>query len=139
MMKKMKMMVFIICMFSASLTAPPNHRGTVVQGEAIRPYEAAWQAVCKVESNNNPFAVGDKHLEEYSYGISQIRRVKLDWYYNRTGIRHSLQDCFDVEISKSIFLYHMMQYASIDDGIKAWNGSGRKAEQYLKKVKSIIQ
>lgn len=135
-MKKMKMMILITCIFSASLTAPPPQMIVIPAGEAIRPYEAIWNAVRFIEIGEMPNET--INYEEQAYGPGQIRQIKLDWYYNRTGIRHSLRDCFSEEVSKSIFFYHMMQYPNIDRGIKAWNGSGPKTEIYLSKVKKVL-
>ncbi len=136
-MKKMKMMILITCIFSASLTAPPPRMITIPAGEVIRPYEAIWNAVCAVESNHNPYAVGDKHLKEHSYGIVQIRKSRLDDYYQRTGIRYSVQDMFDVAKSKEVFVH----YATTDNEYTArcWNGgaSGMSKKSTLRYWKLI--
>ncbi|MCE5225350.1 MAG: transglycosylase SLT domain-containing protein, partial [Porphyromonadaceae bacterium] len=90
----------------------------------IRPYEKIWEAICKYESNNDPYAIGDKHLRHKSYGIAQIRKSRLDDYYQRTGIRYTIKDMFDPVKSKEVFMY----YASCSDLeviARRWNGGER--------------
>ena len=100
-----------------------------------QPYEKLWEAVCFVESSFNPLAVNES---EGAYGISQIRQIKLDWYEKQTGIRYTLQDCFDKEISKTIFLYHMEQFSDPVTAVKRWNGSGRLTEIYYSKIQNYL-
>ena len=107
----------------------------------INPYENIWNAVCTVESRNDPLAVGDKHLKIFSYGISQIRQIRLDDYYLRTGIRYTLEDCFNVSVSKEIFMYYAERIGpyNLDKIIRSWNGSGPKTYTYLKLVKDKLK
>jgi soluble lytic murein transglycosylase-like protein len=100
-----------------------------------QPYEKLWEAVCFVESSFNPLAVNES---EGAYGISQIRQIKLDWYEKQTGIRYTLQDCFDKEISKSIFIYHMEQFSDPVLAVKRWNGSGRLTDIYYSKIQNYL-
>ena len=125
---KMTSLAFIICMFCASLTAPPSPIMVIIQPEAIRPYEGVWTATCKVETNFDPYAIGDKHLRHKSYGISQIRKTRLDDYFQRTGIRYSVEDMFDPVKSKEVFMY----YCSGNDMeciSRCWNGGARGMEK----------
>ena len=107
-------------MFSASLTAPPSPSFDIGVDEPIKPYEAVWNATCAVESNFNPNAIGDKHLKQWSYGIAQIRKTRLDDYYQRTDIRYSTHDMLDPIKSKEVFMY----YTRGDNEVVAreWNG-----------------
>jgi hypothetical protein len=99
------------------------------------PYEAIIRAVTTVESAGDMYAL---NRQESAYGALQIRQIKLDWYYNETGIRYRLNDCFKESVSREIFVYHMNQYSDVDTGIKKWNGSGRKTNEYLIKVQKVI-
>lgn len=68
----------------------------------LRSIDRLMEAQIFVESRGNRFAVspfGD-------YGILQIRQIKLDDYFQKTGIRYTLQDCFNPEISKEIYLFY---------------------------------
>jgi len=113
----------------------------IVKTEAISPYENLWNAVCQVESSGNPFAIGDKHLKEWSYGISQIRRVRLDDYYDRTGIRYYEKDMFCPVKSKEVFMYFADRIGPYDMEriIRDWNGSGPLTYSYLRKVKQQLK
>lgn len=130
-------LTLIISLFCLSLGAPPSPAIAIIGMDAIKPYEALWTATCKVESSNNPFAIGDKHLKQKSYGVAQIRKTRLDDYYKRTGIRYSTKDMFDVSKSKQVFMY----YASGDNEViaRTWNGGpdGMKKKSTYKYWKLI--
>lgn len=117
------------------LIAPSNHIIYLTELEAIKPYEAIIRAVTIVESAGDTYALNKR---EGAYGSLQIRQIKLDWYYNKTGICYKLTDCFKESVSREIFIYHMSQYSDIEEGIKKWNGSGKKTIEYLIKVKKIL-
>ncbi len=129
------MMTIILIFLFRLLPAPGLTEVLIPAGEVIKPYEIYWEAVCQVESSGNPFAI---NLEEGSYGISQIRQIKLDWYNARTGSKINLEDCYSPLVSKTIFLYHCAQYNSIEIAVKAWNGSGWMTEIYWNKVKKVL-
>lgn len=124
---KMISLTFIACLFCATLAAPPSPSMIILVPEEIRPYEALWTATCKVESNFNPYAIGDKHLRKKSYGIAQIRQTRLDDYYKRTGIRYYEKDMFDVNKSKEVFM-HYCTGNDLETISRSWNG-GKKGMQ----------
>ena len=134
----MILIISILTLFLTTAKAPNDKRMAIVQPEKIMPYEALSKAVDIVETNCNPFAIGDKHLKQWSYGIKQIRQVKLDWYNNRTGKNYTTKDCYSESVSNEIFMYHMMQYNDVDLAIRKWNGSGKTTFAYLKKVKKHL-
>lgn len=127
--------IFLFCFLTLRLSAPSNHIIYIIKSEAIMPYEAIIRAVTTVESAGDMYAL---NRQESAYGALQIRQIKLDWYYNETGIRYRLNDCFKESVSREIFVYHMNQYSDVDTGIKKWNGSGRKTNEYLIKVQKVI-
>ena len=135
---KMLAILSILMLFTLSLKAPSDSRAVIIQPEAIQPYEAIWNAVCKVESNNDPFVIGDKHLRQYSYGVAQIRQIRLDDYYDRTGIQYTPKEMFDPVKSKEVFMYFMMQYNDTDLAVRRWNGAGYRTYAYLNKVKKHL-
>ena len=130
--------IITMLLLTQLLKAPNDNRLVIVQTKSIQPYEALFKAVCKVESDNDPLAVGDKHLKNYSYGICQIRQIRLDDYYNRTGIKYTTKDILDPVKSKEVFMYFMMQYNDVNYAIRKWNGSGAKTYTYLNKVKKHL-
>lgn len=106
--------------------------------EPVKPFEIVFEAVCQIESNGNPLAYNS---DEGAVGIVQIRKIKLDDYNRLTGSNIKHDDCFSVEISKEIFLWHMAQYGvyRIDEAIRRWNGDGEMSYQYLQKVKNQLK
>ena len=138
----MKMTITFLLIFTFELLKAPSFTvGYVARPEVIAPYEKLWQAVCQVESSGDPFAIGDRHLKNKSYGISQIRQSRLDDYYNRTGIRYSVTDMFDTVKSKQVF----MHYASGDyeKVARAWNAGPnwkkvKISENYYLKIQKTL-
>ncbi len=134
-------LIIIFCLFTLRLISPPNQNLYIIKPEVIKPYGAIWRATCKVESNNNPLAIGDKCLKTHSYGIVQIRQSRLDDFYKETGIRYSLTDMFDTLKSKQVFMY----YAKGNNEVVArcWNGGedGMNKEstlEYWNKIKAVL-
>jgi len=138
---KMITLTLILTLFTATLKAPNQRVIYIDQPEGINPFENVWKAVCQVESSGDPFAIGDKHLKEWSYGISQIRQVRLDHYYDRTGIRYYEKDMFSPAKSKQVFMYFADQIGpyNLEKVIRNWNGSGKKTYKYLAKVKNQMR
>lgn len=141
-MKKTMATIILIIAFSWLLAAPPSHIAVIVAPEPIRPYEALWTATCKVESNFNAYAIGDKHLRNKSYGIVQIRQSRLDDYYRQTGIRYSTKDMFNPEKSKEVFMFYA-RGSNLEKIAREWNGGhkgmNKKATiKYWNKIKSNL-
>jgi hypothetical protein len=81
-----------------------------------------WEAVCRVESNGNPLAVGDGGR---AAGIAQIWAITVRDVNRFAGTRYTLNDRFDVEKSKAIFQLYVNHYGKgKSDEVKAriWNG-----------------
>ena len=119
------------------LKAPNWYVDIIAKESGYKPYEKVFDAVCWVESNDNALAYNEA---EGSVGIAQIRAIKVDDYNKRTGKNIKHEDCFCPQISKEIFMHHMEQYGvyRIDDGVRAWNGSGASTYAYLEKVKARL-
>jgi hypothetical protein len=125
-MKKM-ILTLITLTLSISLTAPPFRSVAIIRDEPINPYEAIWKATCKVESGNNPFAIGDRHLRDKSYGIVQVRKTRLSDYLRQTGISYTESDMFDPAKSKEVFMWYCTQidYRDTERISREWNGGKR--------------
>ena len=126
-------------MLSLQLAAPPDNSLVIVGSSPVRPYERLWEAVCMVESSGDPYAV---NAGEQAYGIVQIRQIRLDDYVKRTGIFYTLEDCFDKEVSKSIFMYYCT--GDYETCSRLWNGGPRGMEkestkEYWRKVKKYLR
>jgi hypothetical protein len=127
---------FILLSLTIPAFAPGNKVTTLFCLEPNNPYNSLFKACSEVETHNDSLAFNPI---ERAAGIVQIRQIKLNWYFNETGIRYELKDCFNVSVSKEIFMYHMSRYSDMETGIKKWNGSGKKTIEYLKKVKSNLK
>jgi hypothetical protein len=108
----------------------PNHHTPLL--------EAAFKAVCAVESKSNPLYHNE---HENAVGVAQIRQIRVDDYNLRTGSYIKLEDCYNVEVSRRIFMYYAELYGvdHMDEAIKRWNGSGEKTDKYLEKVKQQLK
>ena len=138
-MKRMTTILISIMYFSL-LIAPPNNSGMIFVSEPVNPFQSLWIATTIVESGGNPYAIGDRHLKEWSYGISQIRRVRLDDYFRRTGIRYTTDDMFCPEKSREVFMFYASQYRphEIESISRSWNGSGVMTKIYFAKIKKHL-
>lgn len=143
-MKRMIIITLFLNLF-AILTAPPNQSLIIFEGESIKPYESIWKAVCKIESSNNPLAVGDTNLIHHSYGIVQVRKALLNDYYDKTGVIYSEQDMFNPAKAKRVFMYYCSQFIPSDtESIsRCWNGgengmNKKSTIKYYAKIKAVL-
>lgn len=140
------LMTILILMFTVPVFAPAGQTIFYIeQPEAIRPYEAIWQATCLVESNFNDSAIGDQHLKEWSYGRAQIRRSLLDDYFEQTGILYSVTDMFDPVKAKRVFMHYASKYDpwDIESIARCWNGGEKGMNKpatlnYYLKIKKVM-
>lgn len=139
-MKKATLILILTGLFF-QVTAPPPGYLIIAVSDPINPYERLWEATCKIESNNDPYAVGDTHLDNYSFGIVQIRQIRLDDYNMRAGQSYLLQDVFDTTISKQIWMYYATKFhpSDYEQISKCWNGSGVMTEEYWEKIKKQLK
>ena len=128
----MKRALFILCL---AVSALPVKAGL-------------WEAVCAVESNGNPRAVGDRGADGVyrAAGIAQIWAITVKDVNRFAGTRYTLNDRFDVEKSKAIFQLYVNHYGKgQSDEVKAriWNGgpTGNKKRAtiaYWNKIKKHL-
>ena len=103
----------------------------------VQPYDKLWEAVCMVESENNPSAFNE---EEDATGVAQVRPVRLRDFNDRTGKEYTMEDMYNTTISKEVFMYYAAQFNYSDTEIiaKRWNGSGIKTIAYWDRVKVLL-
>jgi hypothetical protein len=133
------MTVFLIMiMFSVKVLAPQESCFYIPEAEKVNPYECIWQAVCKIESNNNCFAYNS---HERAYGIAQIKDVRLNDYNIRFKKKVPVIALYDVETSKSIFMAYMSGYNPNDIKGMAicWNGISKENKYYKKLSKQLTK
>jgi len=115
-------------------SAPDINVAYIGSFEPVDAYARLIKAVVKVESAGDTLAY---NLSEDAVGAFQIRPIRLLDYYQRTGNNYKLEDCYNFEISKEIFLYYARQigYQDYETIARNWNGSGETTLDYWEKVK----
>lgn len=105
----------------------------------VNSLDRLWLATCYVESRFNEYAIKE---DEGAYGIAQIRQIRLDDYYQKTGVYYTLTDCFKVEVAKEIWYYYAenvhagFDYCTI---ARSWNGSGPMTWEYWDKIEEALK
>ena len=129
-------LIIILSLFSGTLYAPGYHSIPLLIDNPANPFEKIIMAIVRIESNGNDSAYNKK---ENAVGAFQIREIRLKDYNQRTGSNYQLQDCYDYEVSKKIFLYYASKFHPEDiKGIcVCWNGVS-KENKYFNKVKSLL-
>ena len=144
-MKKMTILIPLL-LITVNLFAPGDERPIIVSPVLINPYLKLWRATCIVESNLRHDAVGDKYLDNWSYGIAQIRQSRLNDFYAKTGIKYNVIDMLDSTKSYNVWIYYALQYPATDTEriSREWNGgqNGMKKtstiKYYLKIKKELL-
>jgi len=133
--KSVLIVFFSLLAFRA--TAPELKVAYISVSEPIYAYDRLIKAVVQVESAGDTFAYSPS---EKAAGAFQITPIRLLDYYQRTGNKYRLEDCFNFEISKEIFLYYAKQigYPDYETIARNWNGSGKATLVYWEKVKSNL-
>lgn len=141
---KMTALTLITCFLFASLGAPPSHTSTIFVSGGINPFMKVWDASGMVESGRNPYAYHATDQKGGSWGIVQIGKPMLDAYNRENSTHYVPRDCFDVSVSKKVFMWHFQKYyPDIEAGCRAWNGGGnwkhKKATLiYYKKIQKHL-
>jgi len=131
--------VFIVffSLLAFRATAPDLKVAFICSSEPVDAYDRLIKAVVQVESSGDTLAY---NLTEEATGAFQIRPIRILDYYQRTGNNYKIEDCYNFEISKEIFLYYARQigYPDYETIAKNWNGSGKTTLDYWEKVKSNL-
>jgi hypothetical protein len=100
-------------------------------------YDKLIEAIVRVESWGDTLAY---NAAEEAVGAFQIRPIRLKDYNQRTGNNHKIEECYNYEFSKEIFLYYakLTLYPDYEIIARNWNGSGKATFDYWKKVKSHL-
>jgi hypothetical protein len=138
-----KLIMIALFMMSVKVAAPPAPKHLVIlAGVCINPYEVGFAATGMVESRLDLFAYNPF---EKAYGMVQIREIRLEDYNTRTGSNYTVQDLFDYNISRKIYMYYAsrIDYRDPERIAREWNGWVNGMEkastvEYWKKVKSYL-
>jgi hypothetical protein len=117
--------------------APDDKVAYIIMSKPVDAYDRLIIAVVQVESIGDTMA---NNLLEEAIGAFQIRPIRLLDYNQRTGNKYKMEDCYNYNISKKIFLYYANQigFPKYEKIAKSWNGSGETTLEYWEKVKSYL-
>lgn len=134
----MKSLLFIFfLLISIRVTAPDLNLVFIASTGPVDAYDRLINAVIQVESAGITMAY---NLAEKATGPLQIRPIRLLDYNRRTGNNRTLEECYDLEVSKEIFMYYarITGYPHYELIARNWNGSGKMTIEYWKKVKAYL-
>jgi hypothetical protein len=140
-MRKLSTLKCIIIIFlllhTMKAVAPADKVAYIVISEPVGAYDKLINAIVQVESFGDTLA--NNPLEE-AIGAFQIRPIRLLDYNQRTGNKYKMEDCYNYNISKKIFLFYANQigYPKYEEIARNWNGSGQTTREYWDKVKSFL-
>lgn len=128
--------VFTILLLMVSIkAAAPNLKFFYINApEPINAYERLIRAVVMVESGGDFMAY---NILEEATGAFQIRPIRLLDYNLRTGNDYKIEECYNFNLSREIFLYYanLIGIPHYETIARNWNGSGEATQEYWDKVK----
>lgn len=118
-------------------TAPEAKVAFVFVSAPVNSFDRLVKAIVKVESKGDNEAF---NLAEQAVGAFQIRPIRILDYNQRTGKDYKIENCFNYEVSKEIFLYYAISigYPDYETIARKWNGSGKATLDYWEKVKKHL-
>jgi Na+-transporting NADH:ubiquinone oxidoreductase subunit NqrC len=130
--------IFLITIFlllCRVLAAPEFRTMLIEEAKKYDPYKRILSAISFVESRHNDNAI---NWGELSYGRYQIRSIRLQDYFERSGIRFNLVDMLDSVKSERVIRYYATRigFRNEDEIILSWNCRSKK---YLALVKSHLK
>ena len=131
------MLSIILILVSMRAYSPAYPQLYIAQSEGIDPFQPLRFAIGMVECSLDTLAYNPV---EKAAGYFQIRPIRLNDYYARTGIRYSTRDMFDYEKAEEVFMYYATKIGPYDFCriAREWNGSGPKTWEYWKKVRIYL-
>jgi hypothetical protein len=136
--KSLKSVIIILLLLhTLKAGAPADKVAYIVMSEPVDAYDKLIKAVVQVESFGDTTA---NNLLEEAIGAFQIRPIRLLDYNQRTGNKYKMEDCYNYNISRKIFLYYANQigFPKYEKIARNWNGSGETTLEYWNKVKSYL-
>ena len=127
-------LILFLLLLTTRAPAPGLKVTFILASEPVHLFERLIKAIVQVESLGDPLAY---NLLEEATGAFQIRPIRLRDYNQRTGNNYKIEDCYDYEFSKGIFLYYaiLTEFPDYETITRNWNGSGKATLVYWRKVK----
>lgn len=129
--------IIFLLLHAVKAGAPADKFAYIIISEPVGAYDRLINAVVQVESFGDTMA---NNLPEEAIGAFQIRPIRLLDYNQRTGNKYKMEDLFNYNISRKIFLYYANQigFPKYEKIARNWNGSGETTRDYWEKVKSYL-
>lgn len=132
-----------MCLSLSILTLMPLGAGASNRDESSEPFDwnPVMEAIILVESEGNPRAVSGNSVGAMQITPICVRECNLILERRGSSLRYTMDDRYDVEKSKEMFLliqsYHNKQN-NVERAIRSWNGgpnySVRATNRYYQKV-----
>lgn len=134
MMYRIMITTILITLLSLPALCPVVNSIFIFRVKEINYYDPLINAITFVESLNGKYIYNAK---EDAVGWFSIRQCRIDHYNRLMGTNYVLNDFYNYELSREMFLYfaHGKNY---EDAAKSWNGSGPMTEIYWNKVKNKL-
>ena len=142
----MRKLILLLCFGIISSIAgnPYNEKALYIEFKPpIEPFKALSYAVSMVESSGDKMAYNAK---EQATGLHQVRPIRLRDFNRRTGKSYKINDMYDPDKSKEVFLYYccMNLYKGQEYTCREWNGGTgavkkRSTKEYYKKVLKYLE
>ena len=126
--------IILILMLTIPVFAPSEKVLYLLKPEAINYYNPLIKALTWVEVRDGKILYNP--LED-AVGYFQIRPIRVEHYNKLTGSNYKLEDFYDYELSRKMFLYYT-KGRSYEEVARSWNGSGPKTIEYWKKVQKVL-
>ena len=119
------------------LTAPEGVRERILIPEppVVCEYDVLIDAITWIESTHG---LNTFNPRENAVGWFQIRQIRVDDYNKRTGNNYKLDEFYDYNFSREMFIFYARMYNDWETIAKRWNGSGPMTITYWDKVKNRI-
>lgn len=121
--------------------APGINAILIEKAKALSKFDKLIEATAWVESRNNPMAYNPF---EGAYGALQIRKCRIDEFNKLTNSHYTLQDMYDFDKAKIVFVWYAEQLREPEVIARCWNGGpyGMRIKQtvaYWDKVKAYLK
>ena len=137
-MKKKLILMLLFGIVSLSLLAPTyisEEDFKIPDLTPVNPFEPLIEAIVFVEVGDGSDLYNEN---EDAVGHFQIRPIRLNDYNRRTGKNYSLDQMYDYDIAKEVFMYYADSLQDWETIARRWNGSGPMTSTYWNKVKAYL-
>jgi hypothetical protein len=131
---KKTILLILFLLTITQLRAPEYKTLYIEEPKPIELYAPLIDAITWVESKHGKYIWNPL---EGAVGWFQIRQVRVDDYNKKINAKYKLDDFYDYNLSKEMFLYYTKD-RSFEIVAKEWNGSGKMTINYWKLVKQKL-